>query len=147
VTPILGAVIADQYLGRYKTIVIFAGIYAVGLLVLWSSALPVSLHHNARLAGFITAIITIALGGGGIKANIAPLIADQYQRRTMAIKTIPKTGERVIIDPAITYHHIYMVYYGCIEFGSLSIIATPFMEEAYGVWAPFLLTFCVFGRT
>ena len=47
---------------------------------------------------------------GGIKSNIAPLIADQYQRRKMAIK-VQKSGERTIIDPAITYQRIYMIFY------------------------------------
>src|SRR4051794_6234276 len=40
VTPILGAIIADQYLGKYNTILIFAAVYWVGLLILWASALP-----------------------------------------------------------------------------------------------------------
>jgi POT family proton-dependent oligopeptide transporter len=56
------------------------------------------------------------------------LIADQYQRRKMAIK-VQKSGERTIIDPAITYQRIYMVFYWCINLGSLSLIATPFMEK------------------
>ncbi|KAF2806138.1 PTR2-domain-containing protein [Mytilinidion resinicola] len=143
-TPILGAILADQYFGRYKTILGFAVVYTIGLLILWVTALPVALEHGAGFGGFIAAIITIALGTGGIKSNVAPLIADQYHRKTMAIKTLAKTGERVIIDPAITYHRIYLVYYGCIELGSLSIIGTPFMEKDYGHWAPFLLTFCMF---
>lgn len=144
VTPILGAVIADQYLGRYRTILLFSVFYAIGLLVLWTTALPTSISQDGKLAGFIVAIVTIALGTGGIKSNVAPLIADQYTRRSMAIKTKPKTGERVIIDPALAYHQIYIIYYGCIELGSLSSLATPFMEKHIGFWAPFVLTFCAF---
>ena len=83
------------------------------------------------LTQLIAAIIIIGFGTGGIKSNIAPLIADQYQRRKMAIKT-QKSGERTIIDPAITYQRIYMVFYWCINLGSLSLIATPFMEKAKG---------------
>lgn len=108
VTPILGAIIADQYLGKYKTILIFACIYWVGILILWTTALPTSIEHGAALGGYVTAIIVIAFGTGGIKSNIAPLIADQYTRRLMAVKTL-KSGERVIIDPAITYQRIYMI--------------------------------------
>lgn len=110
-TPILGAIIADQYLGKYKTIVIFCGIYWVGLLILWTTALPASIDAGASLGGYVAAIIVIGFGTGGIKSNIAPLIADQYQRRKMAIRTIPKTMERVVIDPAITYQRIYMIFY------------------------------------
>jgi POT family proton-dependent oligopeptide transporter len=86
---------------------VFAAVYWVGLLVLWTTALPASIAGGHALGGYIAAIIIIGFGTGGIKSNIAPLIADQYQRRTMAIK-IQKGGERTIIDPAITYQRIYV---------------------------------------
>jgi POT family proton-dependent oligopeptide transporter len=70
----------------------------------------------------------IGFGTGGIKSNVAPLIADQYQRKHMAIKTL-KTGERVIIDPAITIQRIYMIFYWCINVGSLSLMGTTYMEK------------------
>jgi proton-dependent oligopeptide transporter, POT family len=144
VTPILGAIIADQYLGRYKTIVIFCGVYWVGLLILWTTALPTSLNHGHALGGYITAIIVIGFGTGGIKSNIAPLIADQYQRHKMAIK-IQRSGERTIIDPAITFQRIYMIFYWCINLGSLSLLATPFMEKYKGFWTAYLMCFCMFN--
>lgn len=112
VTPILGAIIADQYLGKYKTILIFCGVYWVGLLILWTTSLPSSVQGGSALGGYVAAIIVIGFGTGGIKSNIAPLIADQYQRRKMAIK-VQKSGERTIIDPAITYQRIYMIFYWC----------------------------------
>jgi POT family proton-dependent oligopeptide transporter len=142
-TPILGAIISDQYLGKYKTIVIFAGVYWIGLLVLWITALPFA-RDKAGLGGFIVAIIVIGFGTGGIKSNIAPLIADQYQRRRMAIKT-EASGERVVIDPAITYQRIYMVFYWCINVGALSLMATPFLEKYEGFWTAFLMCFCMFN--
>ena len=86
----------------------------------------------------------IGFGTGGIKSNIAPLIADQYQRRKMAIKT-QTNGERTIIDPAITYQRIYMIFYWCINLGSLSLLATPFMEKYKGFWTAFLMCFCMFN--
>ena len=143
VTPILGAIIADQYLGRYKTIVIFCGVYWVGLLILWTTALPASLNAGAGIGGYATAIVVIGFGTGGIKSNIAPLIADQYQRHKMAIK-IQRSGERTIIDPAITFQRIYMMFYACINIGCLSLLATPFMEQYKGFWTAFLMCFCMF---
>jgi len=62
----------------------------------------------------------------------------------MAIKVDEKTGERVIIDPAITYQRIYMMFYACINVGCLSLLATPFMEEFCGFYSAFLLSFCMF---
>lgn len=111
VTPILGAIIADQYLGKYNTIVIFCGVYIVGLLILTCTSIPGALEGGAGLGGFVASIIVIGLGTGGIKSNVAPLIADQYKRRQMVIGTDHKTGERVIIDPAITISRIYMIFY------------------------------------
>ncbi|KAK1715486.1 hypothetical protein CaCOL14_012305 [Colletotrichum acutatum] len=144
VTPILGAIIADQYLGKYKTILVFCAFYWVGLVILWTTSLPAAMANGAGIPGYIVAIIVIGLGTGGIKSNIAPLIADQYQRRVMAIKT-ESNGERVIIDPAITYQRIYMIFYWCINLGSLSLMATPFMEKYKGFWTAYLMCFCVFN--
>jgi POT family proton-dependent oligopeptide transporter len=144
VTPILGAVIADQYLGKYNTIVIFCFVYMTGLLILTCTSIPTALDHGAGLGGFIAAILIIGFGTGGIKSNVAPLIADQYRRRQMVIGHDDKTGERVIIDPAITIQRIYMVFYWCINIGSLSLLATPYMERDIDFWSAYLLCLCVF---
>ncbi|OAP63958.1 hypothetical protein AYL99_03185 [Fonsecaea erecta] len=143
VTPILGAIVADQYLGKYKAILYFCSVYLIGLLILFTTSLPVSLQHGAGLGGFITAVIIIGIGTGGIKSNVAPLIADQYKRRKMIMSTTPK-GERIIIDPAVTIQRIYMIFYTCINIGALSLLATPYMERDVGFWSAFLLCFCMF---
>lgn len=144
VTPIIGAIVADQYLGKYKTIVWFCIIYLIGLLILVCTSIPVALEHGAGLGGFIVAILIIGLGTGGIKSNVAPLIADQYKRKKMAMSTTKK-GERVIIDPALTIQRIYMIFYGCINVGSLSLLATPYMEKYIGFWSGYLLCLCMFA--
>ncbi|TVY37724.1 Peptide transporter [Lachnellula occidentalis] len=143
VTPIFGAIVADQYLGKYWTIVWFGCVYVVGLLILWVTALPSALANGAGMGGFIAAILIIGIGTGGIKSNVAPLIADQYTRKKMAIKTLAKSGERVIIDPAVTIQRIYLVFYCCINLGSLSLIATPYMERDIGFWSAYLMCFCM----
>ncbi|KAL4882392.1 POT family-domain-containing protein [Aspergillus karnatakaensis] len=144
VTPIFGAIVADQYLGKYKTIVLFCIVYLIGLLILVLTSIPVALENGAGLGGFIAAILIIGLGTGGIKSNVAPLIADQYKRKKMAISTI-KTGERVVIDPALTIQRIYMIFYGCINIGSLSLLATPYMERYEGFYSAYLLCLCMFA--
>jgi len=143
VTPIIGAIIADQYLGKYKTIVLFCIVYMVGLLILVCTSIPSALEHGSGLGGFIVSILIIGLGTGGIKSNVAPLIADQYKRKKMAISTTKK-GERVVIDPALTIQRIYMIFYGCINVGSLSLLATPYMEKFIGFWSAYLLCLCMF---
>ncbi|KAF1360594.1 peptide transporter PTR2-A [Lizonia empirigonia] len=144
VTPILGAIIADQYLGKYNTILIFCGVYIAGLLILTCTSIPGALEGGAGLGGFVASVIVIGLGTGGIKSNVAPLIADQYKRRQMVIGTDHKTGERVIIDPAITISRIYMIFYWCINIGSLSALATPYMERDIGFWSAYLMCLCIF---
>ncbi|KAI9643881.1 peptide transporter ptr2 [Ciborinia camelliae] len=142
-TPVFGAIVADQYLGRFKAIVSFAIVYMVGLLVLVLTSLPIALENGAGLGGYIAAILIIGVGTGGIKSNVSPLIADQYTRKNMAIKVL-KSGERVIIDPAVTIQRIYLIFYWCINIGALSLLATPYMEKNIGFWSAFLLCLCVF---
>ncbi|TGO54168.1 hypothetical protein BCON_0111g00110 [Botryotinia convoluta] len=142
-TPIFGAIVADQYLGRFKAICYFAVVYMVGLLVLVLTSLPVSLQNGAGLGGYIAAILIIGVGTGGIKSNVSPLIADQYTRKRMAIKVL-ETGERVIIDPTVTIQRIYLIFYWCINIGSLSLLATPYMERDVGFWSAYLMCLCVF---
>lgn len=60
----------------------------------------------------------------------------------MAVST--KKGQRVIIDPALTIQRIYMIFYGCINVGSLSLLATPYMEKYIGYWSGYLLCLCMF---
>lgn len=110
VTPLLGGLIADQYLGKYKTIVGFAGVYMLGLVILVATSVPSSLNAGAGTGGYVTSILLTGLGTGGIKANVAPLIAEQYTRRTMEIAVTDK-GERVVIDPYVTIQRIYMLFY------------------------------------
>lgn len=73
----MGAVISDQYLGKYNTIVYFSFIYLFGVFILFITSLPVSIEHGAALPGLIVAMIIIGLGTGGIKSNVSPLIAEQ----------------------------------------------------------------------
>lgn len=142
-TPILGAVIADQYLGKYNMILHFAVIYICGLLILVTTALPVSIGNGAALGGLIAAMIVLGVGTGGIKSNVSPLIAEQYTNTKQKIKIL-KSGERVIVDPAVTIQRIYMIFYLCINIGSLSAIATTEMELHIDFWAAYLLPLCMF---
>ncbi|KAG0484462.1 hypothetical protein HPP92_008541 [Vanilla planifolia] len=94
--PILGAYVADAYLGRYWTFVIGSVIYFLGMILL---TLAVSIpalkpppcdlgteHANCRfkkasslqLGVFFVALYIIALGTGGTKPNISTIGADQF---------------------------------------------------------------------
>lgn len=135
--------VADQYLGKYWTIVYFSMVYMAGIVVLFLTSLPSSIEAGFALPGLLTAILVIGLGTGGIKSNVSPLIAEQYEETKQRIKTLP-SGERVIVDPALTIQRIYMIFYMCINIGSLSAIATSTMELRIGFWAAYLLPLCMF---
>jgi proton-dependent oligopeptide transporter, POT family len=83
-------------------------------------------------------------GTGGIKSNVSPLIAEQYTGTKQAIRIL-SSGERVIIDPAITIERIYTYFYLCINIGSLSSAFTTVVEARVGFWLAYLLPLCIFG--
>ncbi|KAI8974397.1 POT family-domain-containing protein [Pilobolus umbonatus] len=143
VTPVLGAVIADQYWGKYKTILVFSFIYFAGLVVLTMTSIPQAIASNAAFPGFIASIIIIGLGTGGIKANVSPLVAEQYKSRTAYVKTL-KNNKRVIVTPQATYQKIFNMFYWGINIGSLSAIATTTLEKNIGFWPAYLLPTLMF---
>uniref|UniRef100_A0A3B5BI36 Solute carrier family 15 member 1-like n=1 Tax=Stegastes partitus TaxID=144197 RepID=A0A3B5BI36_9TELE len=87
-TPILGAIIADSWLGKFKTIVYLSIVYALGQVVMAVSAIHditdtnrdgtpdnMTLHVALSMLG----LILIALGTGGIKPCVAAFGGDQFQ--------------------------------------------------------------------
>ncbi|XP_042510555.1 protein NRT1/ PTR FAMILY 8.1-like [Macadamia integrifolia] len=89
VTPLLGAFLADAYLGRYWTIAIFSILYCLGMSLLTLSAavpgLKPSCNHDGvchptqpQVSVFFLALYLIALGTGGIKPCVSSFGADQF---------------------------------------------------------------------
>ena len=74
---------------------------------------------------------------------MSPLIAEQYTITKSRVKTL-SSGERVIIDPNVTIQSLYNIFYWCINIGSLSSIATVWLELKVDFWAAYLLPFCFF---
>ncbi|MBA0603820.1 hypothetical protein Gorai_001981 [Gossypium raimondii] len=94
-TPIVGAYIADAFLGRYWTFVIASAIYLTGMLLVTLAVSvpalrPPSCGHgikeeacNKRASDlqkgvFYCALYIIAIGTGGTKPNISTMGADQF---------------------------------------------------------------------
>jgi POT family proton-dependent oligopeptide transporter len=110
-TPIIGAIIADEYLGRFNTIFIAIAFSIVGHILLIISAIPAVLTSGHAIAPFILGVITLGFGTGAFKANISPLIAEQYRQTKLRVIKDPKTGERVISDPNVTLSRIFLYFY------------------------------------
>ncbi|WEW61344.1 peptide transporter ptr2 [Emydomyces testavorans] len=92
--PIFSGVIADGWLGRYRTIVWATGIYVIGLGILMGCTLPPALRAGAGPPGFVIALVLIAVGLGGCQSTIVPFIADQYEEHAFRVK-VTKQGERL----------------------------------------------------
>ncbi|KAK9002613.1 hypothetical protein V6N11_025283 [Hibiscus sabdariffa] len=89
ITPLIGAFLADSYLGRYWTIFCFSIIYIIGMTLL---ALSASVHGmkprcyakdncdptETQSAMTFLALYLIALGTGGIKPCVSSYGADQF---------------------------------------------------------------------
>jgi len=146
ITPILGAMIADARWGRFKTIAVFCAVYFVGLLIITLTSIPGSLARGGGVPGWIVGALIVAAGTGGIKANVSPLVADQYRRTKPHIKVLA-SGERVIVDPNVTITRIYNIFYWCINVGSLSSIATSESERRVGFWLAYLIPSSIFVLT
>jgi len=75
ITPLLGGYIADEYWGRFKTIAIFGAIYLLAVTLMSYSVYPQNENKNLFL---ISCFGLLALGSGGIKANVVTLGGDQF---------------------------------------------------------------------
>ncbi|XP_047335281.1 protein NRT1/ PTR FAMILY 8.1-like [Impatiens glandulifera] len=96
VTPLLGAFLADAYVGRYRIIAIFSMIYVLGMTLL---ALSSSVHGlkpecqdgvcnptSGQTTVCFIALYLIALGTGGIKPCVSSFGADQFDDNDVAEK-------------------------------------------------------------
>ncbi|KAG9446874.1 hypothetical protein H6P81_013002 [Aristolochia fimbriata] len=91
-TPVIGAYIADSFLGRYWTFVIAAAIYLLGMCLLTVAVSVPSLRPPECKSGeeycvrasalqvgvFYCALYVVAVGTGGTKPNISTMGADQF---------------------------------------------------------------------
>ncbi|KAG2554897.1 protein NRT1/ PTR FAMILY 5.2-like [Panicum virgatum] len=89
-TPLLGAYVADAYLGRYWTFVIGSAIYFMGMVLLVLSVSLPALKPRPCHAGvcpkasalqlgvYFGGLYIVALGNGGTKPNISTIGADQF---------------------------------------------------------------------
>ncbi|CAG8543944.1 5564_t:CDS:2 [Cetraspora pellucida] len=143
VVPVLGAILADQYLGRYKTILIFSLVYVTGLIVLTLTSIPLAIEAKASLPGLIVSMIIIGIGTGGIKTNCVTMSADQFSHKDPYVKTL-KSGKRVIVDPELTISSMFHWFYFSLSFGSLSSLVTTYIEKYYSFWMAFLIPTIIF---
>ena len=113
--PIFGSMIADSYIGKFWTILIFSFIYAVGCISISLSAIPCILGYivEARLGLCFFGLILIAFGTGGIKPCVSAFGGDQV-----------KKGDKTLLST------FFSLFYFSINAGSLiSIFLTPILRR------------------
>ncbi|KAL3458162.1 POT family-domain-containing protein [Aspergillus heterothallicus] len=141
-STVLGAVVADQFVGKFKAILIACAIYVVGLTVLVTTATPTAIKGGSAFGGLVAAMVIIGAGTGGIKANVTPFCAEQYQKAHAYVKTL-KSGEQVIVDPELTVERMFMWFYWAVNIGALSPLITVNVEAHVGFWLAYLIPLIV----
>ncbi|KAJ1827830.1 hypothetical protein LPJ70_007392, partial [Coemansia sp. RSA 2708] len=121
-TTVLGAIIADQFLGKFKTIVLFATIYLVGLIVLSISSADFSVSGGFGLPGFCIAVFAfIGFGTGGIKSNVSSFMAEQ-----IPVGYKPTATPGVYEDSKLTTERGFRYFYWSINVGAFAgMMACP----------------------
>ncbi|XP_061579061.1 solute carrier family 15 member 2 [Cololabis saira] len=111
-TPILGAIIADSWLGKFKTIIYLSIVYVIGHVVKSVGAIPTVGNKDMHIALSMIGLILIALGTGGIKPCVAAFGGDQFKEEHLS--------ER---------QKFFSIFYMSINAGSLlSTVITPILR-------------------
>ncbi|XP_077583787.1 solute carrier family 15 member 2 [Stigmatopora nigra] len=112
-TPVLGAIIADSWLGKFKTIIYLSVIYVLGHVIKSAGAIPTVGSSSAHIGLSMTGLILIAFGTGGIKPCVSAFGGDQFLEK--------HANERI---------KFFSIFYMAINAGSfLSTIVTPILRE------------------
>jgi POT family proton-dependent oligopeptide transporter len=106
-TPIFGALLADWFLGKYKTILILSIVYCLGHF---------ALAMDETRMGLAVGLGLIALGSGGIKPCVSAHVGDQFG----------KTNGSLL-------EKVFGWFYFSINLGAfLSTLLTPWLLANYG---------------
>ncbi|XP_004606736.2 solute carrier family 15 member 2 isoform X1 [Sorex araneus] len=111
-TPILGAAIADSWLGKFKTIIYLSLVYVLGHVIKSLGAIPILGEHMVHTVLSLVGLSLIALGTGGIKPCVAAFGGDQFEEQHAEERT-----------------KYFSVFYLAINAGSLiSTFITPMLR-------------------
>ncbi|KAK6228645.1 hypothetical protein SCA6_000985 [Theobroma cacao] len=105
--PLLGAFIADSFLGRFKTIIASSIIYFLAI-----SVIP----KHSREAVFFTALYVLAIGEGGHKPCVQAFAADQFDENNPEEKAAKSS-------------FFNWWYLGIVTGSSLAIVAVVYLQD------------------
>ncbi|HKU41752.1 MAG TPA: POT family MFS transporter [Polyangiales bacterium] len=105
--PILGAIVSDAFLGKYRTIMALSIVYCLGHL---------ALAVDETKLGLAVGLSLIAIGSGGIKPCVSAHVGDQFGAKNQQL-----------------LERVFGWFYFSINFGSFfSTLLTPVLLEKYG---------------
>lgn len=118
--PLLGAWLADRFLGRYRTIFSISLFYCLGNAVLAMADFAGDIETRKWI--LFTGLTIIAIGAGGIKPCVSAFVGDQ----------VPE-GEKN--GPTMT--RLYAAFYWSVNLGSFfSFLVIPWVRQNWGYsWA------------
>ncbi|CAF1050489.1 unnamed protein product [Adineta steineri] len=138
-SPIILAIIIDQFWGKYKTLCIASVLYIVGLIILVLTSIPMSVNAGAGLPGLLCALFFMGIAAGGFRTTVSPFMAEQYTRKTLVVKDYK--GKKKIINPQMTIQSMFSWCYWATNAGSLTAkIITPTVEKYHSFWLAYLIT-------
>ena len=114
-TPFIGAILADAFLGKYRTIILLSLVYCAGHAALACMGL-----FGASSGWLMSGLALIALGSGGIKPCVSAHVGDQFGAKNSQL--ISK---------------VFNAFYFSINLGAFaSMLLTPWLLKWYGPhWA------------
>jgi POT family proton-dependent oligopeptide transporter len=113
--PMIGAIIADRFWGKYNTILYLSLIYCAGHGVL-------AIGENS-FTGMALGLSLIAIGSGGIKPCVSAVVGDQFGKGNWFRIT-----------------SVYQIFYFSINLGStFSTLLIPWIKVAYGTSVAFAI--------
>lgn len=105
--PLLGAIIADSFLGKYKTIMVLSLVYCLGHL---------ALALDDTRVGLSVGLTLIAIGSGGIKPCVSAHVGDQFCGKNQHLR-----------------EKVFSWFYLSINAGAfISMLLTPWLLENVG---------------
>ena len=115
--PMIGAILADRFLGKYRVIFWVSIIYCAGHAVLAvAGRFGETGNYDYAEYGFYLGLGLIAIGSGGIKPCVSANVGDQFTAKNSHLVT-----------------KVFQIFYFIINFGSFfSTILTPLLYSWYG---------------
>lgn len=115
--PLIGAILADRLLGKYRVIFWVSLIYVAGHVALAVGGRFASLENLAGAQyAIIAGLVLIAIGSGGIKPCVSANVGDQFTAKNSHL-----VGK------------VFQIFYFIINFGSFfASILTPWFYKRFG---------------